>query len=199
MKYILIIASLLMFSGCLVEKKPSITEYKILINHEKIITNVDGCKDKTLKISQAFSSSTLQSLQMNYIKSDSKVFSYSKSQWMESPKYAIYQAVFLKIRDSKVFKNVNISKSRSNYDLILEIVIEDFMQYYNKELDKSHVNVSFSLNLLDAETLNIISSEKFNSKVESKTLNAQGGVEALNIALLNILNENIKWLSGVCK
>jgi len=199
MKYILIIASLFVFSGCIVEKKPSITEYKIIIKHDKTTTNSSGCSEKTLKISQAFSPSNLQSLKMNYIKSDTKVFAYSKALWMESPKYSISQAVFLKIRDTGMFKNVNIAKSRSTSQLILEIIIEDFIQYYNERLDTSYVNVSISLNLLDATTLKTISSKSFSSKVDTKNLNAEAGVDALNIALSNILEQNVEWLDGVCK
>jgi len=199
MKYMLIIVSLLIFSGCIVEKKPSITDFKIAVEHKQATVTASGCKDKTLKISQAFSSSTLQSLKMSYVKSDSKVYAYSEAQWMESPKYAISKAVFLKIRDANIFSNVNISKSRSNGDLLLEILIEDFMQYYNNDLDKSYANISISLNIIDSKDYTVVASKNFNSKVDTKTLNAEGGVDALNSALSNILDDNIEWLNGVCK
>jgi len=44
-----------------------------------------------------------------------------------------------------------------------------------------------------------LNQKTFNSRVDVKTPNAQGGVEALNIALSEIIFKNIEWLNGVCR
>jgi cholesterol transport system auxiliary component len=187
-----------MFFGCSTTK-PSITEYKLSIYLDETKGTSMGCKDKSIKVVKAFSDSSLMSPTMDYVQADTKVYAYSKSQWMNSPKNAISKEIFLNIRDMDIFKNVNIAQSVSTSDWILEITIEDFVQYYNKEFNKSYVNAVVSLNIIDTKTSQVIASKKFSSKVDTKPLNAEGGVDALSEALQNILKEQRKWFDEVCR
>jgi cholesterol transport system auxiliary component len=189
---------LFLLSGC-TTTKPSITEYTVKAEVLKTEGSAVGCKDKSLKIAQAFSSSSLMSLKMDYAQSNNKVFSYFEAEWNESPNHFITSQILQNIKDSKLFKSVQVSKSRSKNSWILEINIEDFMQYYSEDYSESNANVVLGLTLIDLKTNEVIATETFNSKVKSKTLDAEGGVEALNSALSNILSQNIEWLNGVCK
>lgn len=197
MKKILILLSIVLLSGC-VTTKPSITEYRVVAKTSKARSVVDGCKEKSLKIAQAFSSSSLMSLKMDYVQEESKIFSYSQAHWNESPNHSVTKEILKKIRDSKLFKNVQISRSRSKNSWILETNIEDFLQYYSEGLKDSFAKVIISLTLIDSKTNSVIATKTFNSKVNTNTLDAEGGVEALNKALSDILTQNIEWLNGVC-
>ncbi len=197
MKKILILLSIVLLSGC-VTTKPSITEYRVVAKTSKARSVVDGCKEKSLKIAQAFSSSSLMSLKMDYVQEESKIFSYSQAHWNESPNHSVTKEILKKIRDSKLFKNVQISRSRSKNSWVLETNIEDFLQYYSEGLKDSFAKVIISLTLIDSKTNSVIATKTFNSKVNTNTLDAEGGVEALNKALSDILTQNIEWLNGVC-
>ena len=197
MKKILILLSIVLLSGC-VTTKPSITEYRVVAKTSKAQSVVDGCKEKSLKIAQAFSSSSLMSLKMDYVQEESKIFSYSQAHWNESPNHSVTKEILKKIRDSKLFKNVQISRSRSKNSWVLETNIEDFLQYYSEGLKDSFAKVIISLTLIDSKTNSVIATKTFNSKVNTNTLDAEGGVEALNKALSDILTQNIEWLNGVC-
>jgi len=197
MKLISIII-IFILSGCTTVKL-SITEYKIVVDSPNIKSNVDGCRDKSLKISQAFSSNSLMSLKMDYAQDKSKIFSYSQAHWSESPNHSITMNLLKEIRDSGFFKNVQISKSISRNNWILEINIEDFLQYYSEDLKKSFAKVAINLTLIDSKNNTIIATKTFVSKVDVKTLNADGGVEALSSAFSNILTQNLEWLNEVCK
>jgi len=199
MKYILVIVSLFIFSGCIVEKKPSITDYKLTTKLEQFSSSSNGCKDKILKISKAFSTPSLISLRMSYVQDENKVFSYSKSQWLTSPSKDIANKIYLSVKDSKLFKYVNLEISRSGSEYLMEIIIEDFMQYYDEKLDSSYANVKIDINIIDLKDSSIIATNEFSSKVDVKTLDAEGGVEALNIALNNVIKQNLEWLNGVCE
>ncbi len=199
MKTVLIIITLLFISGC-TTLKPAVTEYKLLAADAKeISTDANGCKDKTIKVSQAFSLASLMSLKMEYAEPQNRVFSYSQSQWQESPNDLITLEILKSIRDSKLFKSVQFSKSRGKNDFILESNIEEFMQFYSKDLKRSYVNAVISFTLIDSKTNRVVESKTFNSKVDAKIPNAQGGVEALNTALSEIIFQNIEWLNGACK
>ncbi|MCW8953339.1 MAG: ABC-type transport auxiliary lipoprotein family protein [Sulfurimonas sp.] len=199
MKYILITIGVILLSGCTTINSP-ITEYRVEANIFKSKGDVvEGCKDKSLKIAQAFSSNALMSLRMDYAQPSSRIFSYSESQWRESPNHSVTQQMVKVIRDSNLFKDVQVSKSRSRNNWILETTVEDFMQYFSDDLKESHVNVAISATLVDIKTGSVIATNTFSSKIKSKTLDAKGGVDALNSALSVVLQQNIEWLNGVCR
>ncbi|QFR43689.1 ABC-type transport auxiliary lipoprotein family protein [Sulfurimonas xiamenensis] len=200
MKTALAIIMILFISGC-TTIKPAVTKYKLVsTDNSKIFSaDVDGCKDKIIKISQAFSLSSLMHSDMKYTEFQNRVFSYSQAQWQESPNDFITLEILKSIRNSNLFKSVQSSKSRGENDFILESNIEEFMQFYSEDLKNSYVNMVISFTLIDSKTNTIIESKTFNSRVDVKTPNAQGGVEALNIALSEIIFKNIEWLNGVCR
>jgi len=198
MKYILLFISIFFMLAC-TTTKPTITEFKLDVQTDNVERNSLGCKEKTLKISKAFSEPSLMSLKMGYVQDGNKVFSYSQSQWVVSPAEAIFKEIFFSLRDSGLFKHVNLDISRSNSEYIMEITIEDFMQYYNEKLDASHVIVKLNINIIDLKDSSVVASKNFYSKVDSNTLDADGGVEALNTALSNVVKQNVDWLDGVCQ
>jgi cholesterol transport system auxiliary component len=187
-----------LLSGCSTTK-PAVTEYKLSLKELKHSSVSDGCQDKSLKVSQAFSSSSLMSLQMNYVLDSHKIYAYSQAQWNNSPNQEISSQVVQALRKSKLFKNTQNSKSRSKGNLILEINIEDFMQYYSKDQDKSHVNVGISFTLIDSMTSEVIATKSFSAKKETDSLDASGGVKGLDNALADVLVQGLNFLNEVCK
>lgn len=197
MRAILIILTIF-FGGC-TTVKPPVTEYSIVTKDVKKESAAKGCVNKSLKIAQAFGSNSLMSLNMDYTQDSNRVFSYSQSQWRESPSTLITSELLKSIGSSKLFSSVHPSKSRIKSDLILETNIDEFMQFYTPDMKKSFVHVGFGLTLIDAKSNSVIASQYFSSKFDTKTLDAQGGVEATQNALSEIIFQNIDWLNGVCK
>lgn len=196
--YFFTVIAVLLFSGCSTVTPP-VTEYRVQSSNIFLDLNSSKCSDKSLKVSEAFSSSALMSLDMNYATSVNKQFSYSQSQWALSPNSSITSAIVKLMRDINVFKTVQISKSRTRNDMVLEISIDDFMQYFTKENKQSFVNVRITLTLIDSKNLVATATKTFEVKLDSKTLDSEGGVEALNIALDKILLQSAKWIGGVCR
>lgn len=198
MKYIVLVFVTLALSGCITTKVPSKSEYRINTNVVTPKSDAKNCKDVSMKIAQAFSPSALMSNSMMYAQGNFKQYKYSQALWAQTPN-SIVSAKFLKlIRESKLFKSVQTSKSRSNNDLLLEINIEDFMQYFDEKSTLSYANISLSLTIIDMKSNKVMASKLFTSKVATKTLNAQGGVDALSSALNNILQDTNIWMNGVC-
>jgi len=198
MRYILLVFSLVVFLGCS-RVAPSVTEYKIVTDINTKTLNAKSCRDKSLKVAQAFSSSSLMSQQMNYTKGLTKQYRYSQAEWSESPNLAI-SAEFLKhIQKADIFKSVLSSKSRSKSDMILEINIEDFMQYFSEDESRSYVNVALTLSLLDRKNSQVLATKNFRLTSDVEVLNADGGVQMLNKTLQKTLQQSMGWLDGVCK
>lgn len=197
--YILIVFFTLIFSGCITTKVPPKSEYRINTSMLAEKSDAQKCKDKSIKIAQAFSTSTLMSNQMMYAIGDSKQSVYSQSLWAQTPN-SVISAKFVKlIRETELFKNVQISKSRSSNDFLLEINIEDFMQYFNEESTSSYASISLSVTAIDMKSNSVIATNTFTSKVAIDTLDAEGGVEGLSKSLNNILHDTDIWMNGVCQ
>ena len=197
-KSIFMVVFIFLLSACSTTK-PSVTEYKITVKALKQSDLSSGCRDKSLKVSQAFSSSSLMSLKMNYVQDESKIYAYSQAQWNNSPNQEVSSQIVKILRESKLFKNTQNSKSRSKSDLILETNIEDFMQYFNKSDTESYSSVVINLTLIDAQTSEVIATKTFSSKIDVKSLDASGGVKALDTALGNVLGQSLVFFNEVCK
>jgi cholesterol transport system auxiliary component len=199
MKYFIISLLVLLFGGCISTVVPPMSEYRLNPKIQKGYLDATGCKDKSIKVAQAFSLKSLMSKDMSYANGGVKQFVYSESQWSVAPNRAI-TAEFLKmIRDTKLFKSVQISKSRSRNDYILEINIEDFMQYFYKNASTSYSKVLVTLTLIDTKTNSVVASQTFDSEVKLESLDAVGGVKGLNQALSDILQRGSFWLNEVCR
>lgn len=197
-KILFITAIALLFVGC-ATTQPSITEYTINTNIHSGDSSSKGCFEKSLKVSQAFSTSNLMSLKMNYAQGDYEQFVYSESQWADSPNRAVTSGILKLLREAKLFKSVQTDKSRSKNDFILETNIEDFMQYFSNDSKESYANIVISLTLIDSNTSLIVATKTLSFQVKANTLDAKGGVEALSKALENILVQARDWLGEVCK
>ena len=198
-KYILIAFFTLTFSGCIATKIPPKSEYRINTSTVGTKGEAQNCKDKSIKIAQAFSSSALMSNHMIYALGDSKQYMYSQSLWAHTPN-SVVSSKFLKlIRETELFKSVQVSKSRSSNDFLLEINIEDFMQHFNENSTSSYAKVLVSLTVIDVKSNNIIATKTFISRVNIDRLDAEGGVAGLSEALNNILDATNIWMNGVCQ
>ncbi len=197
-KIFLLALTLYVLTGCSTVEPP-VAEYKLSVKTLEQISSSTGCQTKSLKVSQAFSSSSLMSLKMNYVQDKHKIYSYSQAQWNNSVNQEITSQILKVLRESKLFKNTQNSKSRSKSDLILEINIDDFMQYFTHDSTKSHVKVAISIALIDARSSEVIATSNFSAVNNVDSLDATGGVNALDIALGDVLTQSIDYLNKVCE
>lgn len=198
MKYIFITLVALLFSGC-IGSTPTVSEYRVNTEIKSKNFTHNGCETKSLKVAKAFSSNSLMTLNMNYGQGKHKQYVFSQSQWAESPNRALTSEMLKYIQSTNLFKNVQISKSRSRNGLLLETNIEDFMQYFSEDEKKSFVKVAITLTLIESKNSEVLATRTFNSTLDVEELSANGGVKALNRALENILQESGVWLNGVCR
>jgi len=198
MRLLIIAFVTFLFVGCSTTT-PAVSEYRINVESIPSVSTQTGCKEDSLKIAQAFSSTSLMSHEMNYGQGTYKQYKFTQSQWAESPNRAISAEIVEYLKSTKLFKNIQISKSRSKNGLLLETNIEDFMQYFSEDEKKSFVQVRINLTLIDVENSKVLATETFESKIEVGSINADAGVQHLNIALEHVLKSSAEWLSEVCK
>jgi len=198
MKYILTLLALLGLSACTVTQ-PYIAEYRIETKKSTTVLSSLACKDKSLKVSQAFSENALMTQTMKYTQNDYGEYTFSESAWSQSPNKAITQEILKSTRDSELFKSVQSYKSRSASEYILESSIEEFIQHFSSDAKSSYVRIAISFSLVNSASSEVVDTLSINKTVPVSEMNAQGGVEAFNQGLGELLVEKNKWLNEVCR
>ncbi|WP_207562443.1 ABC-type transport auxiliary lipoprotein family protein [Sulfurimonas aquatica] len=198
MKFLFIVVVFIFLGGCSINN-PAVKEYRIHLEPKTVTYDSQSCKEKSLKVGQVFSSSSLLSHRMKYMKDGYSEFSFTQSEWAQSPNKALSAELVKSVRSSGLFSSVNSYKSRSRSDLILETNLEEFIQYFSNDNNSSFVNISLSLSLVETGTSKVLQTKYISKKLGTKSLDAQGGVKAFNEALSGVLKESNDWLSEACK
>lgn len=189
---------IVILSGC-TTTLPHATEYRIEPKIQTVELQAAQCQKKSLKVGQVFSANALLSSKMHYTQDGYKEAMYSESAWAQNPNKAISAQLFSSIRASHLFSSVSSFKSRAHTELYLETTVEKFIQNFSKDHKKSYVEVVFSLNLIDTKSSKSLGTTLISKKLDVETMDANGGVIALNAALSDVLLETNIWLQGVCK
>lgn len=197
-KTVIAILFALVFSGC-VSPKPAMKEFTLDTNTNVVLNAAKSCKDKDIKVAKPFSDPSLVRYEMRYTKGNIQEFPYSQSQWANTPADMIYASEVELIRKLQLFKSVQVSNSKTKNDLLLETNIDDFMQYFDANVTSSYARVMMTFTLVNTATHEVIKTKTFISKKDAKTLDAEGGVRALNAALSSVLQNAGEWLKEVCK
>jgi cholesterol transport system auxiliary component len=181
--------------GC-TTKVPAITQYVLQPN----ILMQPMQKPSTkylLKVAKTFSNENLMGKKMWYIEDSLQSNIYHQSQWVSSPNTMLTQLLVEKIRQADIFSGVVSYRSHISPHYRLESNLEEFVQYFDNAKKQSYVVIKLSLELLTTQHLRPLAMKSFTVRVGVKSLNAKGGVEALNSALEKLLQEVISWLKGV--
>lgn len=198
MRYAVYFLSIVFFSGCVSNKVAPLVEYRLDLNDNALNSRVKSCQTKTLRVEKTLSPDFLMSKKMYYVQGGTKQYSYSLSQWSIEPSNMIALEYMNYLKANQLFANVLSSKSRGDSDFLLEISLEDFMQYFDKDAKKSHINVKISVTLL-SKNGKIIASKMFSDKRDVTSLDAAGGVQALSKSMSEILDKSGLWFSEVCQ
>lgn len=188
---------IVIMAGC-TSPTPAQNQYRLGIDAAPIKTDTKQCKNKTLKVEQAFGDKLYMSLKMYYVQGKYTQYAYARSRWAQSPNEKITQSITDYLRAMKLFKSVQNADSRTKNDFQMEINIEDFMQYFDENAKNSFVNVVITCNLIDEKQHKTVDAKTFHVSMKAPSNNARGGVVALNKALNIIVKECGLWLVGVC-
>lgn len=149
---------------------------------------------KSLKVVVSSSVNLSTTMQMSYTE-NGKIYHFTQSKWQDTPSNMLALNLQKNLRESELFSSVLPSKTRSKSDFVLELSVEEFMQYFTK--DGSYIKVSYSLVLVDSATNKVVSSRAFESYKEVLKADAMGGVMAYDEALKELFVKNVAWLSEV--
>jgi ABC-type uncharacterized transport system auxiliary subunit len=201
MKSIIFYSLVLLFvSGCSLQTKVAAhTQYRLQVSPQTQSFSASTCKENVLQLKNIISYDPIATRSIYYQVGDLKLASYSESNW-ESPLFkTVESSLISNMRDAKIFKDVISSHSSAKPDFILEYSVTEFIQHFSEDMNRSYATVKIHFALLENKNSKLLYSTDIEKKVPSATLDAEGGVKALQEALGDASKDANIWLNVQCE
>lgn len=183
--------ALLFFSGCSTVT-PSTQEYTI---NPKATIEKSVKSDKIIRLATTKSIPSLMSKHIIYIRANGESGNYLYSRWSDIPSVMIEHAILNTLNEHSVFKAILPSTSVATADLLIESDLVSFTHSFDAS-GKSYGVIDITYRLIDPKTKMTISSKRFFITTEADSLDAKGGVKALNKATQLLSEQFILWLNS---
>ena len=195
-----LVGIIVFFGGCSIKSSPPVDEYTIVLKQKlESVKASSKCQDKSVKLLEPFGAYAYTTNDLHYVVLPNQENRYNLSTWSQSVAGTLYGEVLRAVAKSGLFRSVTNYSSVAKSDYILEMEINDFKQYFSSDLKHSYVVADLTFTLIETEHFRIVAQKEFVKKIDTKSLDAKGGVEALDEAFSEIVPEMLAWLSGVCR
>ncbi|HEX5670845.1 MAG TPA: ABC-type transport auxiliary lipoprotein family protein, partial [Sulfuricurvum sp.] len=126
------------------------------------------------------------------------VGAYLYSQWNDTPSAMIDRYISTSLDESQLFSSLIPKTSTLQSDLLLESSLSSFYHriHENKTSD-GYLDITYFL--VDQKTKKMVAHKRFVITVPSQSLDAHGGITALNEATHELSNQCIEWLNLTMK
>ena len=183
--------------GCVTVSTPAIDVYTIDTTCEANNSTQRKTKSpKILKVLEPRSSTSIASQHILYQKNEFTQNPYAYSAWNDAPNKMLGSLFLSCISKNSIFTAVLPSRSKGKSDFLLESMLLDF--YHNVNIDgSSEGRVRIVFYLIEKKNGRVIATKEFFSKVDSNTLDAKGGVKALNDSSKSIALTLTQWISSL--
>jgi len=183
--------------GCATKSIPAIDSYAINISCEAGTNSEKNTSfSKVLKVSRPRSADAIMSRNILYQEKEFVQSPYAYSKWSDTPNKMLASLFLSCINKNSVFKSVLPSYSKGKADLLLESTLLDFYHHVNSD-GSSEGRVRIEFYLIEPKSGEVVATNEFDSKTNSKTLDVNGGVGALNDASKSVALSLTQWLSSL--
>jgi len=193
---LLVSMSVVMTGGCSTTKLPPTNAYTISIATIKDKPVEQTTSNKIIRVGMPTSTAAIMSRNILYQDRHHSLNAYAFSKWSDTPNRMLANLFLTSIGDSAIFKVALPADSRGKSDYILESSLQQFHQRINAD-DTSTASVRIGFYLIETKTGVVKDAREFMSTEEVTSINANGGVEALNRAALSINAKLLEWLASL--
>lgn len=187
-------------SGCSLQTTvPASMQYRLQVPSVVKDYNASSCKNDVLQLKNIVSYDPIMGRSIYYQRGDLNVESYALSNWEAAPYKILELSLVSSVRDTKIFKDVLLAKSSAKPDYILEYSVGEFIQHFSEDMKSSYVTVKIHFALLENKDSKLLYATTIEKKVPSSSLDAQGGVKALQEALNDVMQQTNMWLNNQCQ
>lgn len=191
---------LILFTGCSLQTTvPPKTQFKLQAIPQTQEYNATACKEDVLGLRNVVSYDPIMDRSIYYQIGDLNIATYSESNWDAAPFKTVGLSLISTIRKSKIFKDAFLSSSFVKPDIILEYSIGEFIQHFSKDMKSSYATVNIHFALLESKDSKLLYSTTIEKRVPASSLDALGGVKALQSALNDVMIQMNVWLNTRCQ
>ncbi len=188
-----------LFGACSIQTVvPTAIEYR-LEPHTAIQKAVqDRCAQQSIKVARLQVPDNYTGRSIYYGEGEMKQFAYAYARWAQPLNERVGKIVESSVRNSGRFGNVVSYKTLLPTDYVLQITLNDLMQYFPEEAS-SYVRLDMDILLLNDKGNAIADAKHITLKEMASTRDVEGGVMAMNRVLEKALAEVNIWLGGRCE
>jgi len=182
-------------SGCVTEKLPPISSYKLFPDLDEIhpLLIAEQKPANILMLGRIHSMHAFNGTDILYTDAQYGQNSYAYSRWSDSPTTMLLLIFQEALEKSGRYMAVVPYSSQSKSDLLLESTLFDFSHHINDDGTSDGI-LRMRFDLIDNQTKRVIATWDFVSSVPATQLNAQGAAAALNKAVSILTLDLIEWL-----
>ncbi|WP_456371747.1 ABC-type transport auxiliary lipoprotein family protein [Thiolapillus sp.] len=188
------IFAIALLAACAGKPQPPVTEYSLSPRIQPR-TSTELRLPVTLKLAPVNASQKYMTTDIVYVDGKYRRNSYAYSRWVDTPVHMLQLVLQDGLERSGLFQAVLPSSSLLRADLRLEATLYEFSQQL-KPGQKSEGVVRLGFHLLDVRESRLLASRQFEVRVPAPSLDAQGGVSAINAAVAALLPRLVNWLRG---
>lgn len=186
----------LLIAGCSTQTPP-MNEY-ILSSASLAPSFIESAAPYTLKMAPPKARPSLISKLFYYREGENKIGSYLYSQWVDAPAAMLDRLLYTSLQQNRLFSTTLSSGSNASGDLVLESMLHDFSHRIDRS-GHSMGEIDITYTLIDTKTKKVIASKRFTASSPTPTVDAQGGVIALDHAATHIIEQCSAWLHLISK
>lgn len=189
----------LVLGGCSLQTtEPAVAQYRIAPVSVAAFSPSPSCSRQTLRLSLTLAPDLFKSTRIYYADGDLRQYVYTRSRWAESPDRQLRHLFESALAQSRLYQSVITYDSEAYNDLLLELKLNNFMQYFGED-GASSVSVDMELTLMDQESNRVLSTLHLNKTLPTSSNDAEGAVKAFNAIIHQGIAETTGWLDDVCQ
>jgi cholesterol transport system auxiliary component len=194
-RYSISIVSVFMLFGCSATT-PSVNEYTLLSSKTIQPTTVP-LSSKTLSVALSKSIPSLSTKNLIYLRENGETGAYLYSRWSDTPTALLQRSLLISLYEHPLFASLSASNSLAQSDWVLESDLDAFYHRFSKDKSEGYIDITYRL--IDTKTKSLLGSKRFSISSPAPTMDAQGGVDALQKATDELNTQCILWLTTLTK
>ena len=194
-RYTLSIVSAFMLFGC-TATTPSVNEYTLL-SSKTIQPTTIPLSSKSLSVSLSKSIPSLSTKNLIYLRENGETGAYLYSRWNDTPTALIQRSLITSLYENALFTSLSSSNSLAQADWVLESDLDAFYHRFTHTKSEGYIDITYRL--IDTRTKRLLGSKRFSISSPAPTMDATGGVDALQKATHELNTQCILWLTTLTK
>lgn len=195
---LVLLAACLLLTGCVFQNPPPVAIYTIEPGWGQGDAGQKAKKrDAILQIAPVRGGAAFTSTEILYTDTQHARQGYAFSRWRDAPVRLMQTVLEVAVENSDLFVAVLPSTSVSGADFLLESALLECGHFLGKD-DSSAGVIRMRFHLINNKSRKVVADKELVARIPAATLDAAGGVAAINQAAAQVAGDLVVWLEDKC-